>query len=140
MSEILANNILVGSYIKFKGNLFCHISNIFNKYLCVSRNKKAIDWLWGASFAFKKENKQKVQEILRENASLIKKLKLDPLKSAEDYFLASRLLKEGNIEITNKTFVTAYEKENTIFEIISRVIRNRKNAKIIKDYLKVHIE
>lgn len=120
------NNILVGSYIKISGTIFDALSNIFNKYFCVSKSTRATRWLWGASFAFWSKDKNFVLDVFEKNINLAKELNLPEGRIAEDYWLALFMNKMGNIEIINDTYVTAYSKETSI---IKSILRNRDNHK-----------
>jgi len=136
MTETLQsnNNILVGSYIKINGTIFESLSNIFNKYLCVSKNTKALRWLWGASFAFYSKDKNFVLDVFEKSMNLAKELNLSTGRIAEDYILALFMNKKSNIEITNKTHVTAHSKEMSLKEVISRNTENHKNGGKIKEF------
>ncbi|MFA6392729.1 MAG: glycosyltransferase family 2 protein [Candidatus Paceibacterota bacterium] len=120
------NNILVGSYIKISGTIFDTLSNIFNKYFCVSKSTRATRWLWGASFAFWSKDRNFVLDVFEKNINLAKELNLPSGRIAEDYWLALFMNKKGNLEITNATYVTAYSKETSI---IKSMLRNRANHK-----------
>jgi glycosyltransferase involved in cell wall biosynthesis len=126
------NNILIGSWIKNKGTKIGVLSNMWNKYFCASKNKKATKWLWGASFAFK--NKNYVLASLEKNIEMAKELNIPNGKTAEDYWLALSMNKIGNIEITNKTWVTTNTKENSSFAVISRSWQNVRNGHLVKKY------
>ncbi|NCU28434.1 MAG: glycosyltransferase family 2 protein [Candidatus Moranbacteria bacterium] len=126
------NNILAGTYIKFKGDLFLWFSNIFNKNKCVTRGEEATRWIWGGSFAFWNKDLELVKNILEKTIELSRKLSLT--RNPEDFFLAKFLNKEANIEVTNKTFVTAQAKENSIFSSLKRNRINHYNGDIIEKY------
>ncbi|MFA6386604.1 MAG: glycosyltransferase family A protein [Candidatus Paceibacterota bacterium] len=130
------DNILIGSYIKIKGTIFDAISNIFNKYFCITKNSKATRWLWGASFAFFSKDKDLVLNILEKSINPSKELNLPAGRIAEDYWLALFMNKKGNLEITNKTYVTAYSKEPSIIKAILRSIANHRNGYIMGKFFK----
>ena len=121
------NNILVGTYIKFKGDLFLLLSNIFNRIKSKSSGEKATRWLWGGSFAFWNKDKELIKNTLLKTIDLSSKLRLS--RNPEDFLLAKFLIKKRNIEITNKTFVTALAKEKSIIESFKRNRENNKNAR-----------
>ena len=129
------NNILVGSWIKFDGTLFESLSNIWNKYFCVTKNEKSATGIWGASFAFWGKDKNFILEILQKFVIISKELKLPRGKIAEDYWLALCMNKKGNLETTNKTWVTAKVKENSILKAILRNIENHKTGYLIRKYM-----
>lgn len=98
------NDVLVGSWIKKGGANIEVILNMWNKYFCASKNKKTTKWLWGASFAFK--DKDYVLKSLDKSVEIANELNFQKGKIAEDYWLALSINKIGNIEVTNKTWVT----------------------------------
>jgi glycosyltransferase involved in cell wall biosynthesis len=126
------NNILVGSWVKFKGNAFGKLSNIFNKYFCVSKNEKATIWIWGPSLAFWGKDKDLVQEIFHKSIILSEKLKLS--RVVDDYWLALFMNKKGNTQVINTTNVTVQTKETSTQKAILRNIENHRNGCKIKNY------
>lgn len=79
-------NILVGSWVQFRGTLFGEVANIINRFNCKTRGKKAIHWIWGPSFGFWNKDKEMVKDILQESIALSKKLSLS--RNPEDFWLA----------------------------------------------------
>lgn len=134
LSEKLKSNVLAGSYVKIRGSFISNINNIFNKYLCSSKNFKAIPWLWGTSFAFSETSKAKILNILEKSVELSKKINLT--RNPDDYWVANYMGGIGNIEVTNKTFVTQNPKEKGWLKEILRNIENATNGTKIKIYLK----
>jgi len=128
------NNILVGSWIKNKGTNIEVLSNMWNKYFCITKNDRATKWLWGASFAFWGKNKDFIFKSLEKNIEIARDLKLPKEKTAEDYWLALSMNKIGNIEITNETWVTTNSKENSSFAVISRSWKNVMNGNLMKKF------
>jgi len=126
------NNILVGSHVKFKGTVFGNLLNMSFKYLCVSKKIKPSNWIWGVSFAFWKKDTNLIEKYLKESLIVIKKIKLS--RNPDDYFVALLMSKKGNIEVTNKTFVTQNTKENDSLKMISRIVENSKDVKLVEDY------
>jgi glycosyltransferase involved in cell wall biosynthesis len=135
MTKTLENNILVGSWVKFNGSIFDNLSNIWNKYFCVSKNKKAARWIWGASFAFWSKDKDFVLKTLEKSISTSKELNLPCEKIAEDFWLALFMSKIGNLEITNKTWVTADTKGASSINSYLRNRQNHKNGRLIEKFL-----
>lgn len=127
------NNILVGSWIKFKGTFLGWISNFFNKYLCIE-NKKPERWFWGASMTFWGKDKNLINDILEKSIVLSKNLELT--RNPYDYWLGLFMKDYGNIKITNDTCVTAQTKEISTKETFRRNTENRNNGKKIDEYLK----
>lgn len=134
MSRTLQNgNILVGSHIKMIGSFFIKISNIWNKYFREFNGIRNERWIWGASMAFWGKDKENVEKYFNEIINITKKLKLSRIP--EDFYLAYMLNKEGNLEVVNTTFVTAYEKEKNIWMSILRNRENAKNGNLLTNYL-----
>lgn len=135
MTKILEKgNLLVGSWVQFKGTFLGEISNIFNKYLCVSTGAKAIRWIWGPSIAFYNKDKEKIQNYFKETQRLSNELKLS--RNPDDFWLAIFMRKEGKIEVINKTYVVAHEKENSSWKSFLRNIENHRDGNRIIKYLK----
>jgi glycosyltransferase involved in cell wall biosynthesis len=132
MTKELETKILVGSWVKIKGTFFDTLSNFFNKYFCVSKNKKATTWLWGASFTFWGKEKIFVLETFQKSIKLSKELKFSPGRIAEDYWLALFMKNLGEVAITNKTWVTAHAKETSIGRAIGQSIQNHINGHLIR--------
>jgi len=128
MTETLSqnNNILVGSWVKFKGTFFGFLSNIFNKNNCQTKGGKATRWIWGASFAFWRKDIEFVKKVFKESTSLSSQLNLT--RNPEDFWLALLMSQRGNIEVTNKTHVSVKEKERSTLESIKRNIENKQNG------------
>ncbi|HPS21311.1 MAG TPA: glycosyltransferase family 2 protein [Candidatus Paceibacterota bacterium] len=135
MTKLLEqNNILVASWVKIKGANFNFFHNLLNKYLCVWNFRRKARWVWGPSFAFWGRDKNKVSEIFIKSIELSKHLNLT--RNPEDLWLALFLEQDGKIEITNKTFVVANQKEKGSREAFSRNLENVRNGKIIERYWK----
>jgi glycosyltransferase involved in cell wall biosynthesis len=128
------DNILVGSYIKFKETILGDISNIFNKHLCVSKNKRATPWIWGSSFAFWKKDLELIKYYLKRSIILSNKMHLS--RNPDDNWLSLFISRHGNIEVTNKTFVTQHTKETSSEEMIFRILENHRNGNTIRNYFK----
>lgn len=126
------NNVLVGSWIIFKGSIFNQFSNIFNKYKSVSKDLKATVWLWGGSFAFWGKDKEKIKECWQKSLELSHKLHLS--RNPDDYWLALMMQKYGSIEVTNKTYTVHHPKELTLIQEIKRNNENHRNGKKIREY------
>ena len=125
-------NILVGSWIKIRGTLFGNISSFFIKYLCVLNIKNKGYWISGASFAFWGKDKSKIINIFQKSIEFTKKLNLP--RNPDDYWLSLFLGNEGKLEITNKTFVTCYQKEKNSIEAIKRNFESLKNGRIMRSF------
>jgi glycosyltransferase involved in cell wall biosynthesis len=135
MSETLVtrNNILVGSWIKFKRRKMNTIANLFNKYTCVSSYTDPSYWVWGGSFAFWGKNKNLVTELLENSIIFSQALQLS--RNPDDYWLAVLIKNIGCIEITNKTHTTHYPKEISPKARRMRNKENRRNGKDIRSFL-----
>jgi len=130
---LLENNILVGSWVKFSGNLFGQISNFFNKFNCV-KNKIPERWIWGPSFAFWGKDKGVVRDIFEKSSILSSELKLS--RNPDDYWLALFMKQKGNLRVTNKTYVVQHPKEKNSTEAITRNKENTSNATSMEKYFK----
>lgn len=128
------NNVLVGSWVKFRGTFFGSISNISNKKLCKTSGADALRWLWGPSFCFYQKDKKNVIEIFNKSLKLSKELGLS--RNPDDLWLALFMSKIGNIEITNNTYVTQNQKENNTVSAIKRNFENIKNANKTEKFFK----
>ena len=127
-------NVLVGSWMKFKGTFFGDISNISNKYLCRTKGEAAAAWIWGPSFAFWGRDKSRLETIYAESIELSQKLGLS--RNPEDYWLALFMSKTGPLEVTNKTYVVNHIKEKTNSDAVARSRENINNGEKILRYFK----
>jgi len=135
MTSVLEKeNVLVGSRVKFKGTLYGSIGNIVNQHSFNSQGEKAADWIWGVSFGFWSKDKEKVQSILRQSIELSKRLHLT--RNPDDYWLALLMSREGNIEVTGKTYVVNNTKERNSLKAVKRNIENVRNGVIIRSYFR----
>lgn len=126
-------NILVGSWIKLKGNLLGQISNFSNRLRC-THSKNPSRWLWGSSFAFWGKDKEYIKEFLEKSKILSRDLGLS--RNPDDLWLALFMKELGLIEITNKTYVTQNAKEQTLMSGIKRNFENIRNGNEIEKYFK----
>jgi len=132
MSKLLVKgNVLVGSWIRFRENLFGRLSNIFNYFLCVDK-RKVEQWIWGGSMAFWEKDKQFVKEVFEKSIILQKELSLS--RVCDDFWLALFMKQKGSLAVTNKTHTTHYEKCTTFTESIKRNRENLANGIKIKNY------
>ncbi|MDB5260460.1 MAG: beta,3-galactosyltransferase [Candidatus Nomurabacteria bacterium] len=129
---LLDGNILVGSWIKFKGNFFDKALSQLNKIFCNKKGKEAAGWLWGGSMAFNKADKEPVEKVWNESVewSLLANLTRNP----EDYWLALCMLKIGELQVTNKTHTTHYSKSTSSLQAIKRHIENIRNGKKMQKF------
>ncbi len=132
------NNVLVGSWIKFKGNLFGAISNLTNNYFCVSKGERAAQWIWGPSMAFWGKDTEKVRHIFEESIALSEQLALS--RNPDDYWLALFMQQEGGLQVTNKTRVTIHTKETSIKTAIARNKENMRNGNKMKAFFKTLVK
>ena len=88
--------------------------------------------IWGASLAFWGKDKKFVQETIKNSVALSNKINLP--SSLEDYWLAMLMSRRGNIEVTNKTYVTTSTKDVSSLEMIFREMTDRKSKRLINDY------
>ncbi|HTE48989.1 MAG TPA: glycosyltransferase family A protein [Candidatus Paceibacterota bacterium] len=136
MSDTLKNNnnVLVGSWVKFKGAIFGLLYNFYSRYSYVSKKQTLAYWMWGSSLAFWGKDKKFVQEIIKNSVVFFKKLSVP--SNLEDYWLAMIMNKRGNIEVTNKTYITTSTKKISSWKMILRAIRDRKSKYLMSDYFK----
>lgn len=120
-------NILVGSWIKFRGTIFGWLSNTFNKKIFCQKGFRATRFIWGPSFAFLARDKNFIKDIFIRTTTLSEELGLT--RNPDDFWLALFISKRGNIETTNKTFVTQNQKEYNSLEAISRSRENKRNGR-----------
>lgn len=139
MSETLRHegNILIGSWVKFKGTIFGNIYNIFNKHACHLKNEKITYWIWGSSYAFWSKDINFIREIFTRSTTLSSSLHLP--RNPEDYWLALFMSKRGNLEITNKTFITPNSKDPSSWREFLRRKESVKNRNLMKDYFQKKI-
>lgn len=131
------NNLLVGSWVRMRGTFYNFLSNIYNKYYCV-RQKDAVErWIWGASFAFWGRDKEFVSETLQKTEKLSEQLNLT--RNPDDCWLAMFMKRRGSLEVTNKTYVSPYAKEDSSHSAITRNLENIKNGDRIEKYFKESI-
>jgi glycosyltransferase involved in cell wall biosynthesis len=134
MTHILTQgNVLVGSWVRFKGTVHGWISNILNKYNCIHR-KKVERWIWGSSMAFWGKDKDVVKEIFEKSIVLSRELNLT--RNPHDYWLALFMQKRGKLAVTNNTSVTSIMKEVTSAESIKRNSENISNGNKMERYFK----
>ncbi len=134
MTATLANNknVLVGSWVKFKGTIFGDIYNIYSKYLFTSEFSKVAYWIWGASLAFWGKDKNLIAEIFKNSFTLSKKINLP--RNPDDYWLALFMSKHGTLQVTNKTWVQASTKNSSSMQEIFRRIESRQNRNKMRKY------
>lgn len=127
------DNVLVGSWVKFKGTLFGTFANWYNKYRCIKKRNTA-RWIWGPSMAFWKKDKERVCKILEESITLSKEIGLS--RNPDDYWLALFMKEYGAIEVTNKTSVTVHTKETSNQEAAQRSAENVRNGDLMEEFFK----
>ncbi len=125
-------NILVGSWIKFKGTFYGWINNLYNRNRCVAETDNVARWIWGPSFAFWGRDKKFVEEVWQKSIELSKKLELS--RSCEDLWLALFMSRRGNLEVTNETFITLNTKEESNRSAIARNLENIRNGDKMEEY------
>jgi glycosyltransferase involved in cell wall biosynthesis len=133
MSQTLQrDNVLVGSWVRFKGTAWGFVRNFFVKKIPVSKSKNATERIWGPSFGFWSKDKEKVKAIWQKSTELSRELNLT--RNPEDYWLGLFMSREGNLEVTDKTCVTQYSKEKNSYKAIIRNKENIMNGKIMRNY------
>lgn len=127
-------NVLVGSWVKFKGTIFGTLYTMYSKYACISKHQDVAYRVWGGSYAFWGKDKEFVKEILKKSVVLSHNLKLP--RNPDDYWLALSMSIRGNLQRTNKTWITNYTKETSLGTMFCRRVESRKNRRAIRDYFK----
>jgi glycosyltransferase involved in cell wall biosynthesis len=125
-------NVLVGSWMKFKGTTFGWFANFLNKYRSV-RQKKIERMIWGPSMAFWGKDKDIVRKIFEKSIVLSNQLGLT--RNPDDYWLALFMQRRGKLGMTNKTYVVQATKELTNKGAVDRSIENVANAEKMEAYL-----
>lgn len=136
MSETLSGGqVLVGSWVKFRGTIWMWLSNFFNKYFITTKHSrsKVERWIWGASMAFWAKDKEFVIEVLERSEKLSRELWLT--RNPDDYWCALFMKTKGSLAVTNKTYVTTWETESSSAEAIGRSRENMSNAKKMEAYM-----
>lgn len=104
------STILAGSWVRMQGTLWAQLAPIRWYASCAKRGFPATDWLFGASFAYRKRDTDKLRFALTEGIRLSKQLRLPT--TPDDYWIALFLSRDGVVEVTNRTWVMAYAKEH----------------------------
>lgn len=109
-----SGTVLVGSWIKMAGLWYAKLGAYRWYLLCNTRGSKAAEWIWGASFGFLGKDKDAVIDAFKEGLRITEHLALP--YNPDDYLLALLMSKRGTLEVTNRTWVTAYAKETFMSE------------------------
>lgn len=117
--------VLVATWVKFVGNTFSRISNIWNRYSCVHSHNPS-RWVWGASFGFWAKDKSYVEEVFKKIYKLSQEIGLS--RNVDDYWLALHMQERGSIRIINTSWVTNHTKEHSSIAAIRRNRENNRNA------------
>lgn len=125
-------NILVGSWMKFKGTVFGWFANFYNKYRSV-RQQKVERMIWGPSMAFWGKDKELVMRVFQKTFELSAHLGLT--RNPDDYWLALYMRSRGNLALTNKTYVSQYTKEVSSQEAIVRSTENVADGDVMDAFL-----
>lgn len=134
MTKVLQNgNVLVGSWMKFKGTLFGWAANFLNKFRSV-RQEKIERMIWGPSMAFWGKDKDIVQKIFKQSIVLSQQLGLT--RNPDDYWLALAMQQRGKLGMTNKTYVVQQTKEVSSAEAVARSTENVRNAESMEQYVR----
>ena len=128
------NNVLVGSWVKFRGTIFGNIYNLFSKYACFLTQERITYWIWGASMAFWGRDIEFVRKVYSNSATLSKQINLP--RNPEDFWLSLFMSRRGHLEVTNKTWVKAHTKNSSSIQVIERRIESRHN----RDQMRAHFK
>ncbi len=75
-------NVLVGSWVKFKGTIFGNVYNLFSRNGHFLKNQRVAYWIWGSSFAFWGRDKNFVKEVVK--SSIVWSSKINLPRNPED--------------------------------------------------------
>ncbi len=106
---------------------------MYSRHLRISRKRKTAFWMWGSSLVFFGKDKKFVQETIQNSVLLSKKIGITT-NNLEDYWLAMFMNRRGNIEVTNKTYITTSTKKTYSWEMIFREMMDRKSKRLINNY------
>jgi glycosyltransferase involved in cell wall biosynthesis len=136
LSGLLAENkrVMVGSWIRMSGPFYFHFGSLCWYFMSPSKGHKATEYLWGASLGIQGAKRRIAIEALRQGNLLSHKLQLS--YNPDDYWLALFMFREGNVEVTNKTWVIAHAKETTSWQGFLRGIKAGNVSKGIQAYVK----
>jgi len=112
------NLVIAGSWVRMKGILLAHVASLRWYLFANAKGKRATDFLWGAGYAINGSYKEKAIRALTEGSRLSQELGL--AYNPDDYWLALFMYQEGEIQITNKTWVIAHAKETTNLQFMRR--------------------
>jgi glycosyltransferase involved in cell wall biosynthesis len=130
------SNILVGSWVKFRGTFYGWINNLYNKTRCVRETEAVARWIWGPSFAFWGEDKDYVRDIFEQTIPLSQQLDLS--RNPDDFWLALFMCRRGHLQVTNETFVTLNTKEHSNRLALERNLENIQNGNIMEEYFRAN--
>lgn len=130
MSEALYQYDLIGSIVKFRGNIFGRLYNFISLFK-FSINEKPFYHIWGPSFAFHRQDLELVKKYLNESIKISQKLNLK--RNPDDFILSLLMQKRSGkkLFVTNKTCVFQNQKESNSFGAIKRSLENSLGAKMI---------
>ncbi len=138
--EVLSNllqkdrMVMVGSWVRMSGTLLARIAGWRWYVVAPSKNFRATDYLFGASLGLWGRDKDYSIRALKAGDRLSNELGLG--YNPDDYWLALFMSKKGNLEVTNKTFVTARAKEVSSKRFVTRSIAASGGRRRILDFMK----
>ncbi len=132
ITELEDGNILVGSWIKFRGTVYGSSLSLLNKFFSATKGKRAVKWIWGPSYGYWNKDREKIQHAFKESIRLARELHLS--RNPDDYWLALFMNKEGKLAVTNKTHVVNNTKELTSLQAVKRNAENMRNVRKINTY------
>lgn len=122
--EVMSTNlaqpdmVMVGSWVKMSGTPYARLGSWRWYFFCNTQGFSATDWMWGASLGLWTRDREHIIEALKQGVLLSEKLDL-PL-NPDDLWLALFMSQYGNLQVTNKTWVTAHTKEKTLMQYLMR--------------------
>lgn len=128
-----SNKVMVGSWIRMTGPFYFHLSSSCWYFMSPSRGYRATDYLWGASLGIKGEKRHLAIQALKQGKHLSDELHLP--YNPDDYWLALFMSKEGDLEVTNRTWVMAHAKETNSWQGFLRGIKAGGVRKAMRAYM-----
>ncbi len=124
------NLILAGSWVRMQGLFLSWLASLRWYFFTNAKGKSATDYVYGASHGIKGTYKKQAIRALAKSIDLSETLALP--YNPDDYWLALCMFTQGDVEVTNRTSVTAHVKEHTNWQFMRRsIIAQKVRGKII---------
>ncbi len=137
LSGLLEKDVVMsGSWVQMTGNILATAASWRWYFFCLSRGKRATDYMYGASFAIRGEYKEYAIQSLEKGRQLSEKLHLKP--NPDDYWLSLFMLEKGDEIVTNKTWVKVHAKETTNSDFLARTFNAWSIRAKMLNFIKKH--